>query len=117
MRGFGLGTPERQFIAVIIGIIEEPAFFGDQAACIGAGAPGVPPQRAFAGDAFDNLNRLVKMVAFDVFGQILVINPAIAVRANLMPVLHCGFANLGIARQRHGNGKDGDRDLAFTKQV
>jgi len=41
--------PERELVAVVIGIIKKATFFDDQPPGVRAGTPGVPAQGALAG--------------------------------------------------------------------
>ncbi len=56
------------------------------------------------------------MLTLDLFGDILVIDPAQAVAGDLPFGLLHGFDGLRVARQGHGDGVDGHRGLAFGKQ-
>jgi hypothetical protein len=58
--------PQRQVVAVVVGVVEEAAVIGDQAAGVGGVAAGVPAERALAGELLDDLHADAHVLAFDV---------------------------------------------------
>src|SRR6516225_804505 len=68
-----------------------------EAARIGTWPPGHPADRTGAGDALDRLDTEADMLALDLFRDHLVVEPAIAVADDLMPVFDKGVSEFGVA--------------------
>src|SRR6202043_3914899 len=105
-------VPIGQIVGIAVGVVDKAALLGDEAARIRAAAALIPAQGARAGDAGVYFNRFGDVVAFDRLGDILVVDPAIAVRRDL-PIggQHRGDRRR-VALERHRNGIDGYRNAA-----
>ena len=112
-----LTVPKRQGVAVVIGIVEKAAFLDHQAAGVRAAAAGVPAQRALPGGVFEHLDGLAHVIPLDGFIHVLVVDPAISVAADLMPVPVQGDDRIGVALHRHADGEHRRRNLVLPKQA
>ena len=78
-----VGDPVGQIVGIAVGIVEKPALLDDEPAGVRAAASRVPAQGPSAGDARVDLDGALQVLALDLFGDKLVIDPAIAVAGDL----------------------------------
>ncbi|OMP13156.1 hypothetical protein COLO4_02182 [Corchorus olitorius] len=114
--GGRIGFPIGQVVVVGVAVVEEAAFLHHQAPGIGPGSAGVPAQRSFAGQFGEDLDGALQMDALLGFVHVLVVDPAIAVAADLVAGLDHGADDLGVALGGHGHGKDGQGHLVPGEQ-
>ncbi len=91
-----LVVPIGQVVGVAVGVVDEAAFLGDQPGGVGAGAALVPAQRPLAGQGLVDLDGLGDVLAFQRFGEMLVVDPAIAVAGDLPAGLQHGLDGVGL---------------------
>ena len=104
--------PERQVVAVVVRVVQEAAVVRHQAAGVGRVAAGVPAQRALAGETLDELHADLHVLALDLLGRVLVVDPAPAVAGDLVAELLERGGELGVALERHRHAEDGHRQAA-----
>ena len=84
---------------------------------IGAGPAGHPAERAHPGDLLDRLDAEPDMLALDLLGHHLVIEPAIAVADDLVPVGDKGADQFRVALGRLGHGQQAQLDAEPAEQT
>ena len=109
--------PVRQVIRVAVRVIDEAAVLDDECARARAVAAGIPAGRRRAGQPGNRLDRLRDVLAFDVLGDILVADPAKPVACDLVTGLHACVDDGRIARQRHRDAEDRQRQAALVEQA
>ena len=85
--------------------VEEPTLLDHQRPGVGAGASGVPPQRSAARCRGEGCHGLVQVGAFGVDVDVLVVDPAVAVAADL------------VAGGDHAHREDGQWQVVPFEQV
>ncbi len=60
---------------------------------------------------------LVEVGAFDFFGDVLVVDPAVAVGGDFVAGVQHGFDGLGVALQGHGDAEAGERVIVAGEQA
>ena len=110
-------APERQIVGIIVGVVNEAALPGDQPAGVGAGPAGIPAERPLAGNPGLDLDGAGHMLALHLLRHAVIVDPAIAVGADLVAVLQHFFGDVRMPFQRHGDGEDGEREMPLAKQV
>ena len=103
--------PEGQVVAVIVRVVQEAAMFGDQAACIGTVAAGVPAERTGAAQTFQCGDAQADVLGFQFRRQSLVVDPAPAVAGDLMAQFDTGVGYLRIALKCHADVEQGQWQL------
>ena len=112
------GQPEGQLLAVIVAVVEEAAFLDDEAACVHAGPiAAVPAERAFAGHLPDGGDGLADVVALRRLVELIVLDPAPAVRADVEARFGDGGRGFGIALHRKAAAEDRHRQAAFLEEA
>jgi len=109
--------PVGQVVVVGVAVIEETAFFHHQLAGVGAGATGVPAQRTLAGDFGEDADRFEHVLAFLGFVHVLVVDPAVAVAADLVAGIDHRADHIRVTLGGHGHGEDGQRNVEFLEQL
>lgn len=117
LAGRVVGFPVGQVVVVGVAVVEETAFFHHQAPGVRAGAAGVPAQRAFTGDFSEDADRLEHVLAFLGLVHVLVVDPAVAVAADLVAGFDHGADHVRMALGGHGDGEDGQRNVEFLEQL
>ncbi|MNH60701.1 hypothetical protein D3C73_125920 [compost metagenome] len=108
--------PIRQVIVVGVAVVEETTFFHDQATGVRASAAGVPAQWALAGDFGEDADRFEHVLALLRFVHVLIVDPAVAMAADLVAGIdHCAD-HVRVALGGHGHGEDGQRNVEFLEQ-
>nr|GEU28080.1 hypothetical protein [Tanacetum cinerariifolium] len=109
--------PERQVVAVVIGVVGEAAVFHDQPARIGRVAPRVPALRRAARQVADDVHGFLHVGALGGFVHVLVADPAQAVAGDFVAQRLERGHRLGMALERHRHAKHGERQLAVFEQA
>ena len=109
--------PPGQLVIVVVGVVEEAAILGDEAAGVGAGAAGVPAQRALAGNLGQDLHGVTQMLALDLLGHVLVVDPLQAVARDLVAGIDHGADRRRVPLGGGGDGEDGERDPLAVEQA
>ena len=107
--------PKRQVVAVVVAVVFKAAKVSHQAARVGAVAPGVPAQGAFACEFLNDLHRLGHVGALGGFVDILVMDPLEAVAGDVVAQFLEGGSQLGVLLQRGGHAKHSERQAALFK--
>ena len=105
--------PIGQFVVERVPVVHETAFLNHQATGVGAGPSGHPSKRAAAGGFGDRLDAVADVFALDLLGQVLVIDPAVAVADDLVSGLDDRSGDLGVALKRSADRQHADLDVAF----
>lgn len=100
--------PVGQVIGIAIGIVEEAPFFDDEAARVGAQTALVKAEGTAACDLGVDGDRLLNMLSFGRFPDVLIVDPAVAVASNLPACCDHRFARIGVAIEGHRDGVDRD---------
>ncbi len=108
----GLPGPERQVVAVVVAVVEEAALVEDQPPGVGAVAAGVPALGLLAVEALKDLHGALQMLALDVLGHFLVVNPAVAMTGDLVAQLLERLSHFRVALKGHGHAEHGERQAA-----
>src|SRR5262249_43457538 len=117
MRPAGHGFPEWELIAVIVGIVKEPALLDDEPTCIHAGAiAAIPAERPFADRCLQRRDGLADMLALLGFGQLVVLDPAPTMAADIEARCADRVGRRPVALQRERTAKHGHRQAALMKQ-
>ena len=104
--------PVRKVVGIAVGVVDEPAVLDDERARARAVAARVPAGRRGAGETHDRLDGARHVLAFDVFVDILVADPAQAVACHLMAGCNAGIHDGRVPRQRHRDTEDRQRNGA-----
>src|SRR3989338_1853518 len=84
---FGCGAgrvPVGQVVVVGVAVIQEAAFLAHQAASVRPGTTGVPTLRALASQFGEDADGFEHMLALFGFAHVLVVDPAVAMAADLV---------------------------------
>ncbi len=106
-----------QIVSIGVGVIDKPALLDDQACGIGRGPALIPAQGACTCHLGMYFNGPGDMLAFDLFGHILIVDPFIAVAGDLPFGLLHGLDSVRIARHGQGHTIDGNRRLALDENL
>ncbi len=117
LAGGVVGFPIGQVVVVGVAVIEEAAFLHHQAPGVRAGAAGVPAQWAFAGDFGEDADRFEHVLAFLGLVHVLVVDPAVAVAADLVAGFDHGADHVRVTLGGHGHGEDGQWNVEFLEQL
>ena len=116
----GDGGPERQVVAVVVGVVEEAAVLDDEASRVRAVAARVPADRRRSREPLDDLDAVPQVRGFGRRIDVLVVDPAPAVTGDLVPEGDEGGGRVRIALQRHRDAEHGERQgpaLEFAQQA
>src|SRR6266850_5111624 len=75
---------EREFVAVVVGVVYEAAVLDHQRPGVRAGAPRIPSERPLAGEAPMNIDRAPHVPALRLDRHVLVVDPAPAMARDLV---------------------------------
>ncbi|MNC17434.1 hypothetical protein D3C75_653140 [compost metagenome] len=109
--------PVGQVVVVGVAVVEETTFFHHQATGVRARAAGVPAQRASACDFGKDADRFEHVLAFLGFVHVLVVDPAIAMAADLVAGIDHGADHVRVTLGGHGHGEDGQWNVEFLEQL
>ena len=90
----GFRVPVGQVVIVGVRVVEEAAVLAHQTPSVGAGAAGVPAQRALAGEFRENTDGLEHVFTLLGLIHVLVVDPAITVAADFVAVGDHGLDDL-----------------------
>ena len=105
--------PERQIIAVVVGIIGKAAMLDHQLSGMRRIAPGIPALRCAAGQFAEDLDSGTQMRALRVDIDVLVVNPEQTMAGDFMPELDKCLGQLGMSLQGHRHAKYGQWQLTL----
>ena len=105
--------PERQVVAVVVGVVQEAAIFGDQTTRVRTVAAGVPAERPLAGHAFDRFHAEAHVLRFLLRRHVLIVDPAIAVAGDLMAEFDECARHFRMPFDRHADAEHRQRQLAL----
>jgi len=100
--------PIGKLVVEAVAVVQKAAQFEVQPACVGARPSGHPADRADARHPLDRLDTETDMLALGFGRHCLVVEPAIAVADDFVPVLDKGAGQLGVTL-----GRLGDREQAY----
>ncbi len=109
--------PERQVVAVMVGVVGKAAMLDHEAARVGRVAPRVPALRRRPRQVTENRHGFAQVRALGGFVDVLVRDPAQPVAGDLMAQLLERGHRLGMARQRLRHAEHGQRQLAVLEQA
>ena len=109
--------PVGQVVVVGVAVVEEAAFLHHQPAGVRAGAAGVPADRALAGQFGEDADGFEHVLALLGLVHVLVVDPAVAVAADLVAGLGHGADHVRVALGGHGHGEDGQWHAAVLEQL
>ncbi len=111
------GDPIGQLVVKAVAVIQKAAQFEMQPARVGARPSGHPADRTDTSHPLDRLDAEADMFAFDFRRHGLVVEPAIAVANDLVPILDKGARQLGVALGRLGDGQEAHLDPEAAEQA
>ena len=117
MRAVGLATPERQVIGIVICIIQKAAFLGDKHARMLRCAARIPAQRAGAADGCVDVDGLLQMRPLLIHGHAVIIDPAIAMRGNLVTIGKGTLDDCRMTLHGHRHREQCQRHIAVTEKI
>src|SRR5688500_18444291 len=104
-------------VVVVVGVVDEAAVLHHQAARVGAGAPGVPAERALAGQPAMHLDRALHVLALHLQRHVLGVHPAPAVARHFVPGLEECLDRGRVALHCHRHAEYGERHLMALEQL
>ena len=109
--------PVGKLVAERIAVVEEAALLHQEAAGVRARPAGHPADGALARQPFQPLDGAADMLALDLLGHMLVVEPAPAVADDLMAAFDDGLGRIGVALQPHDHSPDAGLYVAFLEDA
>ncbi|KOT01469.1 hypothetical protein DM50_2834 [Burkholderia mallei] len=107
--------PERQIVAVMIGVVQEAAVLGDEPMRVRTVAARIPAERAHARHALDRLHSEPHVLGFVLGRHVLIVNPAPAVTRDLVAELDERARELRMPLDRHADAEHRERQPALVE--
>lgn len=104
--------PERQVVAIVVGVVQEAAVFRDETVRVRAVAAGIPAERTLARHALDRFHPEAHVLGLELGRHALVVNPAPAVARDLMTELDECAREFRMALDRHADAEHRQRQPA-----
>src|SRR5262245_21531747 len=109
--------PERELVAVIVAIVEKSALLHDETTRVHArSVPAVPSQGALSGHLRNRGDRLADVLALVRLGELVMLHPAPAMRADVEACPADRRRGRRIALQRETAAEYGQRQAALLEQ-